>query len=197
MTEVLEAVNRKVLPKKKKQQEKSWVSTKSEDLIASLGAHRKIYRNHRNEENYRRWRKSAEATEKALQQDKLKSIEEACNEAAEAAKKNHLSEVYNIIRRVSGQNKANTAETVNKRDGRPPSDRNELLKEWVSYFSDLLNSGRRGQNIAPNIPPAECDLDVSLTDFTIEELKRAIRTSKLNKAPGTDKYVSAETLRYG
>lgn len=85
LAKVLEVAYNTILPKKKKRRESQWVSPESGRLIAKRSKCRAFYRNHRNEENYQRWRESAEAAEHALQEDKLKSIEYVCSEATEAA----------------------------------------------------------------------------------------------------------------
>ena len=107
-----------------------------------------------------------------------------------------MNEVYTIIRELSGRSKTNAAETVNKQNGQPSTDRADLLREWAIYFEELLKSQRTDLENT-DIPPAEEDLEISKNDFIMKEVTAAIYSCKSNKSPGVDRSVTAEALRYG
>ena len=107
-----------------------------------------------------------------------------------------MNKVYTIIRELSGRSKTNAAETVNKQNGQPSTDRADLLREWAVNFEELLNSQRTDLDNT-DIPPAEEDLEISTNDFTMEEVTAVIHFCKSNKSPGIDRSVTAEALRYG
>ena len=83
----------------------------------------------------------------------------------------------------------NSATNVNKRNGDPPANRDELVQEWRKHFEDIFNNSSDLVD-TPNISEA------SLSNFTKEELiiENHMKNSKL---PGSHEAVTAEVLKYG
>ena len=115
-------------------------------------------------------------------------------QAEEAAHLNRSSKVYSIIRDISGKSTTNTANLVNKLNGESPTDNDELIKEWLAYFKELVNV--RNEEGSTEIPTAATDLDICKDNFTLGELRKAINKMKPNKFPGTDFAVTVETLKF-
>lgn len=68
----------------------------------------------------------------------------------------------------------------------------EQMKRWVEHFSYLLN--QPSPAVRANMQPAEVPLSVDCRRPTEAEIKKAIRLSKNNKAPGPDN-IPAEALK--
>ena len=89
---------------------------------------------------------------------------------------NQSSKVYFIIREISGKSATNTAKLVNKQNGHPPTDNEDLIKEWVAYFKNLLNI--KNDVSSTEIPPAANELDIRTDNFTLDELQKALYKMK-------------------
>ena len=84
---------------------------------------------------------------------------------------------------------------MNQRNGDPPTDNDDLLKEWATYFEKLLNI--RNEERQTEIPSAATNLGICTGNFTLNELRKATNKMKLNKSPRTDFAVTVETLKFG
>ena len=82
------------------------------------------------------------------------------------------------------------------RNGDPPENEEQLLKDWKDYFSSLLNddSGFTSSDLPP---PAGDDLPNCTDPPTREETAEAIAAMKTNKAAGLDCAITAEALQGG
>ena len=107
----------------------------------------------------------------------------------------NYSATWNIINTLSGKNSRQNVK-VKKRDGSAPSSDKELLNEWRSFFSSLLNndSGQAPSNLPS---PAAEDLPIYSGPPTREETAEAIKAMKVNKAAGLDSAITAEALQGG
>ena len=85
---------------------------------------------------------------------------------------------------------------MKKRDGTAPSSDQELLEEWRSYFSSLLNN-TNGSDLAELPTPAEEDLPINTEPPSREETVEAIAAMRTNKAAGLDCGITAEALQGG
>ena len=76
------------------------------------------------------------------------------------------------------------------KDGDLVSNQPEVLSRWAQYFDELLNDQFSEQLEAPLVD------SVMLLPRSIEEIRKAIRRLKNNKAPGTDG-IAAELVKNG
>ena len=83
---------------------------------------------------------------------------------------------------------------MKKRDGTEAESKDELLKE-ISYFKELLNNRSTIWQWPNN--PAEVNLPINCSDFTLQELKAALSKLSLGKSPRVDQSVTPEALKYG
>ena len=83
----------------------------------------------------------------------------------------------------------NSATNVNKRNGDPPANRDELVQEWRKHFEDIFNNSSYLVD-TPNIS------EVPLSNFTKEELI-IDNHMKNNKLPGSHEAITAEVSKYG
>ena len=105
LEKVLNETASKSLPKKEEEAKKPWVSTQSSDLNEQRRSVRKSYQNHRNSENYNTWRNTAEIVDASLVNDKINKIEQMCVEADTASKRNDTKELFNIVKKLNGDQK--------------------------------------------------------------------------------------------
>ena len=82
-----------------------------------------------------------------------------------------------------------------KRNGDPPANRDEFIEEWGKYFEELLNNSSDLVDTS-NIPKAQHDLNINISNFTKEELITAIKSMKNDKLPGSDEVITVEALKY-
>ena len=74
--------------KKKKEAKKPWVSTQSSKL-----------------ENYNTWRNATELGDASLVNDKINNIEQMCVKADAASKRKNTKELFNIVKKLNGDQK--------------------------------------------------------------------------------------------
>ena len=118
-----------------------------------------------------------------------------CVEADAASKRNDTRKLFNIVKKLNGENTKTSPSAVNKRNGEIASSFSELLDEWAEYFKELLNIDF---NIdIDDISAAEVDLNITTTNFTFEEVSVAVERMKTGKSPGKDHNITSEVLRYG
>ena len=105
-----------------------WISQQTESLVKNRVILRNKYRNHRNQENYDNWREAARLTNEFFENDHQQFLENRCLQAEQAAHLNQSSKVYSLIRDISGKSTTDTAKLVSKRNGKSPTDNDELIK---------------------------------------------------------------------
>ena len=151
----------------------NWVSKHTETLVRNRVSLRNKYRNHRTQENYLNWREAARLEDESLENVQQLFLEYKCNQAEEEFHLNQSSTVYSIIKEISGKSAINTAKLVNKQNGQPPTDNEDLIKEWVAYFKNLLNI--KYDVSSTEIQPAANELDIRTDNFTVDELQDEIK----------------------
>ena len=85
------------------------------------------------------------------------------------------------------------------KDGSIISDQNEVLARWNEHFDDLLNKNNNQKYAAAedgNTWSVEGPIAEEMNPPTLEELEKAIKKLKNNKAPGADG-ITAERFRQG
>ena len=175
---ILDKANNFVLPKKVIKRD-NWVSEHIETLVRNKVSLRNKYRNHRTQENYLSWRKAARLADESFENDQQRFLEYKCNQAEEVSHLNQSNKVYSITREISGKSATTTAKLVNKQNGQPPTDNEDLIKEWAAYFKKLLNI--KNDVSSTEISPAANELDIRTDNFTLDELQKALYKMKSNR----------------
>jgi hypothetical protein len=172
-----------------------WVSRCSEEANKQREKAKAAFQKHRTDENYLTWRQRATESRDSFIKDKNNYYENLCTQATEAAKANNSKELYKIIRTIASKKQKSNTHLVKMRDGSSPKNKDDLLAEWRSYFADLLNNpSTTSSNI--RIHASSTDLPINSDDFTILEVRNAIRKLKNGKSPGDDVYITGEALKH-
>jgi hypothetical protein len=86
---------------------------------------------------------------------------------------------------------------VRKLDGSLPKDKAEILDEWSTYFSTLLNNKNIYADPANRPQPTPDNNSIPRTRITRGEITAAINSLKRSNSPGLDYAMTAEVLRDG
>ena len=127
--------------------------------------------------------------------DAAAALNNQMEELKSADENGNYTTTWNIIHTLSGRNTKPKVK-VKKRDGTAPLNEKELLEEWKSLFSSLLNNDS-GSSPSEPPPPAEEDRPICADPPTREETAKAIAAMKANKAAALDCAITAEALQGG
>ncbi|KAK3757674.1 hypothetical protein RRG08_000183 [Elysia crispata] len=111
----------------------------------------------------------------------------------------HLLVIVNIrlkLRRTDQRHadhrRSITTAPIKNKEGQLLTSETAQEARWTEHFNEVLN--RPAPETEPDIQEAEEDLDVATTPPTKEEIIRAIKSLKNNKAPGPD-FLNAELFK--
>ena len=138
-----------------------------------------------------------EQVDKSFANDEIKYLENLLKEMQEAERSNHLRRTWEIVNQISGKKRNSDLSKVKKKDGTKHDSPIELMKDWTTYFKELLNVCSTQLDDTNSIHPATKDLDIDTDVFTIEETLKAINDLKMRKAPGIDSAITPEAIKYG
>jgi hypothetical protein len=112
-----------------------------------------------------------------------------------AAQKREYGTIWKLVNQIAGQNKKPVI--VHKLDGSLPKDKAEILDEWSTYFSTLLNNKNIYADPAYRPQPTPDNNSIPTTRITRGEITAAINSLKRSKSPELDYAMTAEVLRDG
>ena len=145
-----------------------------------------------NKNNYKKINKKVKYEVKRWKKILLdKEVEEM--EIAHA--KNDSHELFKKVKKLAGE-RSKTQVAAKDKDGILKTAPDEVMNCWEEYFCKHLNTKfPRDENVLQSIPdPPTTDTDSE--PFTIEEVEKAVKTLKNNKACGWDK-IAAESIKKG
>ena len=146
----------------------------------------------------RDWLVLVKQVKAALEQDEICFLEEQLHEMQLANNKNESSRTWKLIKKITGTERKPPVK-VKSRSGKPIPER-ALLGEWRLHFEDLLNNKLVNPDTLNTTPPpqqAARVLAIQTSQFSRAEVEAAIASLKNNKAPGTDRIVTAALLKHG
>ena len=135
--------------------------------------------------------KSNKEVKKSIKEDKHRYFENLATEAEQAAGSGNLKQLYDITRKLSGKY-SKPERPVNDKHGNPITTKEGQMNRWAEHFESLLN--RSNISNAPDIQPAETDLNINCERPTKQEIRKAILRLKNGKATGPD-HIPAEALK--
>jgi hypothetical protein len=122
-------------------------------------------------------------------------LEELSHEAQQAADRNDSKNLYRIVRELTNS-RHNSGVPIKSKDGHVLLTEEEQSKRWVEHFQGVLNQPEPSILFNFDHEPPVAPLDVTMQEFSLSEIEKAIRSLKNNKAAGLDE-VSAELLKHG
>ena len=192
----LEITCEKLLGKRPKRKQPSWVSNHTLKLIDEQGKAK--VKQSQLEADKNSWRHLQSKVSESFTRDQ-NLFEEQQLKALELADQKHESgTIWKIIEKMTKKPQVPAASKVRMLDGSIPKDSCERLSEWCKYFSDLLNNKNPNFKASNRPTPAQID-DPSIPKNNIgrEEVVQAIKDLKRGKSPGPDYAMTAEVLKDG
>jgi len=184
----IEAAAEKVVGIRRTTRAPSWVSDATNKLRDERDQAKKAYNSSRTPENKQSYRDINMKLNKSYEADEIKHLEDKLQELNQAAAQGQHSRTWKIVNELSGKKISNAAAKVKRADGSTINSTRELLSEWKTYFSNLLNNVTDSEDIDPPTPTE--DLPISTETFTREEVCHAVRQLKTGKAPGSDQAIT-------
>ena len=125
-------------------------------------------------------------------EDKKVYIEEQAEKAETASYRGDLRTLHNITKQLCG--KMSTCNShIKDSNGNILHTEREQAERWKEHFSSVLN--REDPEVIVTVEVGQQqELDIDISDITKEEIRRAIKKLKNNKAAGTDN-IQAEMMK--
>ena len=139
------------------------------------------------------YREADRAVKQIIRHDKRKHLEDMATQAEEAVYKGDQRTLYKITKQVCGKFRSITTAPIKNKEGQLLTSETAQEARWTEHFNEVLN--RPAPETEPDIQEAEEDLDVVTTPPTKEEIIRAIKSLRNNKAPGPD-FLNAELFKF-
>ena len=147
-------------------------------------------------ESYEHQRKTVYYTKKKAKADMWTSIGKDLENDLKGTRKL----IYSMSKNYKNRNEDKPKNaTLKDKDGDIVTGEENVAARWVEYFEDLLNveieeSVEVSEHV--NEDPVEPEIDNSANPITMEELEKALRLTKSNKAAGPD-LIPIETIKAG
>ena len=181
---------------KKRKRDKNWISAETWSLI---NKRREIKEKKGSARSQRLIEKlSAEYSlanrevRKHLWKDKRMHYENLASQAEQAAIRGEQSELYRITRDLSGKFQGE-CDAVKDKDGKRITIEDKQLQRWAEDFREVLNRSDPAERACISQPLGD-KLDIDCSPPTKNEILKAIKSLKNNKAPGIDN-ITAEVLK--
>mgnify|MGYP003416956578 CR=1 FL=1 len=132
---------------------------------------------------------------KNCRRDKRRWLEEKSKEAQEAADRNDSKTLYRIVRELTNARSGATV-PIKSKDGRDLLTDEEQAERWVEHFQEVLNQPTPASLFDFNSEANPTEINISESEITSQEVRKAIGKMKNNKAAGLDE-ITAELLKHG
>jgi hypothetical protein len=176
---------------------KNWVSTDTINLFEQRNKAKAKFKQKPSTENKNYWHTLNEQLDTSYKNDQIKFLEDKLEQLKHAAVSNQLRTTWSLVDEISGKRRYNNASKIKRTDGTKINSTNELMKEWKTYFEDLLNVKSNTSQDTQAIPSAPEDLPINQGLITVEEVEQAVKQLKNGKSPGLDYAITPEVLKYG
>ena len=188
-----------VIGRKRGSERERWIKDGTWDLIDQ----RKSCKNTLDQAKTRSQRETASTIYRALDRrvkyscraDKNEWLENKGREAQEAANRNDSKTIYRIVRDLSGS-KSSANAPIKDKNGRTLLTTEEQDARWVEHFKETLNQPTPRELYDFEGFPGVDELNVWDGEISIDEVSKAVKSLKNNKAAGLDQ-IPAELLKKG
>ncbi|VDO79028.1 unnamed protein product [Schistosoma margrebowiei] len=94
-----------------------------------------------------------------------------------------MKQLYDTTKKLSGKY-SKPERPVKDKEGKPITGIQQQRNSWVEYFQELMN--KPASMNPPDIEAAHTDLPMDVNPPTMEEIRKAIRQIKIERAAGPD-----------
>ena len=167
LAEKLTKVAAEVIPRREKVRRNNWVTEQILELIKK----RRILKD-KNE------LKSLNAEiQRQCRRAKMAEVTEHSRRVEELEGKNRIREMYQIVRKLGWKKSVSSSKFLVDNDGNKLTEEEDKKRRWKDYMNELY------KNMGKNVRMSDKKVSESLPS---EEIQRAIRSAKNNKATGED-----------
>ena len=129
---------------------------------------------------------------KGMKKAKENWIGEQCQNIDDCLKKNNSKKAYKLVQDLTGTKQERTT-TIQDKGGACLTEKEDILKRWTEYCSELYNYRATGDPEVLNVPPATNDANHPILH---EEVEAAVKSLKNGKSARVDNF-PAELLQQG
>ncbi len=179
LKDAMSAAGEEILGHKKSLKE-PWISDRTWELIAERKAlHQRRFTPSDGEDAYQEYIKKDKAVKSSAQRDKWEWLDRQAEEAQEAASHSDMC----MDKKICGAVKTGSG-SVKAKDGTLLSRGEDKMVRWAEHFKEVLNRLEPACPATVEDPPQVLPIDTS--DFSEDEICKAISSLKNNKSPGND-----------
>ena len=169
---------------------KPWVTT---DILDLCDKRRELKKNkNKSVEGRAQYRTANQKIKKDMKKAKENWIEEQCQNIDDSLKKSNNKKAYQLVKDLTST-KQERATTIQGKDGTCLTQKEDILKRWTEYCSELYNHRTSGDPEVLNVPPATNN---ESDPILREEVEAAVKSLKKGKSAGVDN-VPAELVQAG
>lgn len=139
----------------------------------------------------REYKEKDKEIKRSARRDRREYQEDLLVEAETAARQNDLRTLYKTTKKLSETGTTSTVHVKNK-EGKILKNEKEIIARWLEYFREVYAKKEIEQELEEEEISEE--LNLSITEFTHEEINNAIKQLKGGKAAGIDN-ITAELLK--
>lgn len=181
----------------RKHAEKAWITPRTWALVEERRNAKIRIATEQTQETLSQYNALCKDVNRAMRRDYRSWANSLADEAESAAKRGNFRQLYSITKRLCNKQPPCT-QPVKNTDGKLLVTEEEQLRRWREHFSSVLNrpftsSSEYPENFWQGFPERTID-GISAEPPSVEEIVRAVRELKNNKAPGSDN-IPAELLK--
>ena len=170
---------------------KPWVTTDILDLCAKL-RNVKNKKNNKDRDGMAQYRAVNQKIKKGMKKAKENWIGEQCQNIDDCLKKYNSKKAYKLVQDPIGTKQERNT-TIQDKGGTCLTEKEDILKRWTEYCSELYNYKATGDPEVLNAPPA---INNANHPILHEEVEAAVKSLKKGKSAGVDN-IPAELLQQG
>ena len=181
-----------VLGKQPKNKHKTWFDEECKKILEERNRARQSVLQRRTDESIRVYSELRGKARKLMRTKKRQHDQRRLEEMERDSNHNRSKKFYKEITNTTKGFRPRAETILGREDGSITTNKDEIVNEWKQYFDKLLNINQRNAQTTTEYQTVEPQVEQP----TYEEIIKAIKKLKNNKAPGKDN-IPAELLKYG